>query len=406
MSVVDLINDANAVEQHGNDDGRIQVVVHRRRAACLDVGHIDGGDFGRPELGERAQGFHQPFVAFLGGTERIVREIERAAVVGLKHEKADRHGRIGLFKQPVRAGGQLFERDEIAERFAHFLSVDRDHVVVHPVTGRIVAAGGGALGDLAFVVREHQVHAPAMDVEPFAEVARAHGRALHVPAGKAVAPRRRPAHDVFGRGLFPQREVEGVALVGLSVQLARVGHHVFEHAAGQAAVAVFAIVSLDVEIDRAVAHIGESLVENGLGHFDLLDDMARSVGLDARREHVERPHGIVVALGVILRHLHRFELFEPGLLGDFVLAFVGIVFEVSHVGDVAHVTHLVARGPEVAEQQVEGDGGAGVSEMGIAVDGRAADIKSHERRVQRLELFFLAGERIVYGKRRFHRHGI
>ena len=53
---------------------------------------------------------------------------------------------------------------------------------------RVDAVGAAALGDLVLVVREDQVEAAAVDVERHAQPALAHGRALDVPAGAAVAP--------------------------------------------------------------------------------------------------------------------------------------------------------------------------------------------------------------------------
>ncbi len=63
--------------------------------------------------------------------------------------------------------------------------------------------GRGALGYLALVVREYEVHAAAVYVEAVAEIFTAHGRTLQMPGGKTVAPGRRPSHDMFGRSLFP-----------------------------------------------------------------------------------------------------------------------------------------------------------------------------------------------------------
>ena len=77
-------------------------------------------------------------------------------------------------------------------------------------------------------------------------------------------------------------------------------------------------------------------------------------------EHVEALHGRVVAVEVVLHNLHRLELLEPCLFGDLVLSLVGVVLEMAYIGDVAHVAHLVAQPGEVAEKDVEGDGGAGV----------------------------------------------
>ena len=62
--------------------------------------------------------------------------------MGLEDEEADGHGRVGLGEQRVAAGEELVEGDEIAERFAHFLTVDGDHVVVHPVAHGVMAVVG------------------------------------------------------------------------------------------------------------------------------------------------------------------------------------------------------------------------------------------------------------------------
>ena len=129
------------------------------------------------------------------------------------------------------AGEELFQCDEVAQRLAHLLSVDGDHVVVHPVVYHVVALRSHGLCDLAFVVREYQVHASSVDVEVRAQVFASHGRAFAVPAGETVAPGRRPAHDVFGLCLLPQGKVGGVVLLFLSVQFAGGVEHVVQVAA-------------------------------------------------------------------------------------------------------------------------------------------------------------------------------
>ena len=200
---------------------------------------------------------------------------------------------------------------------------------------------------------------------------------------------------MFGRGLLPQREVVGVALVRLPVQFARVGHDILQIAAREAAVAVFPVVFLHIEIDRPVRDVGEPVVENAPDQLDLLDDMARGVGLDRGRLDVERIHRPVVALRVVVRHLHRFELLEPRLLGDLVLALVGVVLQMAHVRHVAHVAHLVARSLQVAEQEVERHRRPGMPQVGIAVNGRSADIHADAPGHEGFELLLAAGERIV-----------
>ena len=168
---------------------------------------------------------------------------------------------------------ELIEGDEVAQRLAHLLSTNGDHVVVHPVGDGLFAVGGHALCDFRLVVREHEIHAAAVDVEGLAEVLASHGRAFHVPARETVAPRRRPTHDVLGLSFLPKGEVDGVMLLFLTAQLARGVEHLLEVASREDAVGVLLIIFLNVEIDRAVLHVGVAVVENLLDHGNLLDDV-------------------------------------------------------------------------------------------------------------------------------------
>ena len=137
---------------------------------------------------------------------------------------------------------------------------------------------------------------------------------------------------------------------------------------------VFLVILLHVEVDRTVALVGKTVVENLLYELFLLDDVARGVRLDARREHVERLHCSVIAVGVVLCYLHRLELFESCLLLNLVVSLVSVVLQVANIGDIAHVAHLISEVLEVAEEYVEGDSGACMSQMWVAIDGRSAHI--------------------------------
>ena len=134
----------------------------------------------------------------------------------------------------------------------------------------------------------------------------------------------------------------------------------------------------------------------------LLDDVACGLWLDAGRQHAQQVHGLVVAAGVVLCHFHRLELLKPCFLGNFVLAFVGIVFQVPHIGDVAHIAHFVTQVLKVAEEHIEGDGRAGVAQVGVAIDGGSAHVHAHVRLVERHKLFFAPCEGVIDVKRMVH----
>ena len=222
-----------------------------------------------------------------------------------------------------------------------------------------------------------------------------HSGALAVPAREAVAPGRWPAHDVLGLCLLPQGEVGLVALLAHPVEFAAGILHVVEVASAQSAIVVVAVIFLHVEIDAAVALVGISGIENLLHELFLLDDVPGGVRLDAGRQHAQRLHGGMVAIGIVLRHFHGLELLEARLLGNLVLALVGIVLEVPHVGDVAHIAHLVAQLLQMAEKHVEGDGGTRVTQVRIAIDGGAAHIHAHMGRRQRHKQLLAPRERVI-----------
>jgi hypothetical protein len=76
------------------------------------------------------------------------------------------------------------------------------------------------LGDLAFMMREEQVHAAAVNVELGAQVFGAHGRALDVPAREALPPGTIPTHDVLWRCRLPQGEIGLISFFFLAFETA------------------------------------------------------------------------------------------------------------------------------------------------------------------------------------------
>ena len=312
----------------------------------------------------------------------------------LEDEEADGHRGICLREFLVLSAEQLRQGDEIAQGFAHLLAVDRDHVVVDPVVDTLCVAAGHILGDLALVVREHQIHSAAVDVELVAEVFLAHHGAFQMPSRESLAPRTRPVHDVFRLGLLPKGEIVRSLLVALSVKCACSFTGVVQSAPGKDSVVVILVVFLHVKVHGSVGDVGVACVQNLLDGLDLLDDVSRGSRLDGWRRHVQQAHRLVVAERVGLHNLHRLKLFQPCLLGDLVLSLVGVVLKVSHVGDVPHVADLVAKMPEQFEKHIVGHSRTGVSEVSLSVDRRPADVHSHVSRLYRLEKLFRSSKSI------------
>ena len=150
-------------------------------------------------------------------------------------------------------------------------------------------------------------------------------------------------------------------LLVLSVEFAGLGDDIVEVTSAEFTVRIILGVFLHVHVDRSVRYVRVALIEDALHESYLLDDMARSVRLDGRRQYVERRHVTMIAVGVILHDLHRFELFEPCFLSYLIFSFIGIMLEVAYIGYIADIAHLITQILQIAVKDVERDSGTGMA---------------------------------------------
>ena len=102
-----------------------------------------------------------------------------------------------------------------------------------------------------------------------------------------------------------------------------------------------------------------------------------------------------IAVGVVLRNFHWLQLLQASLLLNLVIAFICIVLQVAHVGNVSNVANLIAQVLEIAEEYIECDGWSCMTEMRIAIHGRATNIHAHVRSVERSESLFCTSESVI-----------
>ena len=145
------------------------------------------------------------------------------------------------------------------------------------------------------------------------------------------------------------------------------------------------VVLLHIEIYASVALVGITRVENLLNGFNLLQNMAGGTRLDGRRGDIELAHSLVIAQSISLHHLHRLQLLEAGLLCNLILALIGIVLKMTYIGDVPHISDLIAKMPEQLAEHIVSHPGTGMAQMGFTINGRTADIHSHVTGMNGLE---------------------
>ena len=295
---------------------------------------------------------------------------------------------------------QLFGGDEgedlaallgLAVGAADLLGIEAGEAVVKPVSGEGLAGGALGLGEFVLVVGEHEVEAAAVDVEGVAEVFGAHGGALDVPAGAALAPEGIP-HRFAGLGGLPEGEVGGVALAA-AFEGARAGLLLVGAAVGE--LAVVGVLG-DVEPDVAASGVSKALVDQRLGDPQDLRHVLGGLGKLVDRIDAERGEALVVLGGVALGQ----RLHGGPLLGG------GVDQLVVHVGDVHDPGDVETLVDEVSLDRVKNDRADHVPDVRRFVDRRAAQVHPHLARRNWLEQFLLATQTIVNAQRHrfFHAH--
>ncbi|MNZ86245.1 hypothetical protein D3C78_1050620 [compost metagenome] len=292
------------------------------------------------------------------------------------HEEAHRFG-IELLEH-------IANGKEVAQGLGHLLVVHVDETVVHPGLRKGLAGRTFALGDFIFVVGELQIRTAPMDIEALAQHFAAHGRALDVPAGTALAPGAVPFD--FGRlgglGALPEHEIQRVVLAVVHSH-ALAGLQLVERLARQPAVArELAHGKVHVAIARL---IGQAAFLQPADHVQHLRHIVGGPGLEIRAFDAQ---GVRI---LVQRRNHA-----VGQLADGFAVFHGPTDDlVVDVGDVAHIGHAQAAGAQPALHDIKGDHGAGMPQMTQVIDGHAAHIHADVARLKRRKRFQCTRQRVV-----------
>ena len=232
-------------------------------------------------------------------------------------------------------------------------------------------------------MREDQVAAAAVKVERGPQKARAHHRALDVPAGTARTPGAVPGR-LARRLRLPQHEVEGIALVRIVGPVAALIGDVQHLGPGQMAQPAEGGPGIDVVVDAAARHVGETALDQRADGGDDVGDDVGGAGIHVRRADVQDLHvadevrGPAIAEGApVLTDLGR-------LAQDVVV----------DVGDVLDVAHGQPLALEVPHEHVGDRVGEGVAEVRGVVGRDAAHVEGDDR-TGGLERLDRARQRVV-----------
>ena len=224
------------------------------------------------------------------------------------------------------------------------------------------------------MVWEDQVTAAAVEIEAFAKVFHAHGRAFNMPARASVAPRAFPVRFA-GFGCFPQRKIKRVMLFVVNVN-AGAGHHIFQLASGKFAVAVKLF---NAVIYIAVKLIGIAFINKGLYNIDNFLHMLGNTRVNMRASYVQLIHYFKISVDITPADVAPLHAFLIRRIDDFIV----------NIGKILNMQNVIAFMLQKTADNVPGYKGARVADMGMVVRRNAANIHIGFAGMQRHKFFFL-----------------
>ena len=297
----------------------------------------------------------------LGLPEPLPREVQLFPIVPRQQEIAHRRG-------PVSLRDDVGNRVRVAERLRHLLVVDEQMLDVHPEAGERLAGRPFALRDLVLVVGKDQIDAAGMDVDRrLAEQAQRHRRAFQMPPRAArridEVPRR-----LARLGRLPEHEVADVFLLVAVAVDARARLHAVVVEPREAAVGRQ---RRDPEIDGSIAAIRQPVsIQRG-------DHVGHRFADWPRRSRAASPPPASNPSAARILVKRRDEL--VGVRPERHARFLGARNRpVVHVGEVDHLTHLIAEQmPKRSSQHVHADERTEIADVPACVHRQPAGVDPH-----------------------------
>ena len=270
---------------------------------------------------------------------------------------------------------------EVVERFGHFLVVNVDIAVVHPVTCKFFVRSTFTLCNFVFVVWEDKVLTAAVQVNCFTQMFAAHCRTFNMPARTAFAEWACPVW--FTRFCsFPQGKVCSGFLDFANFNSCAC-FQFFQWLMAQFAIVLERVYT---EVNVAVFNsICVSFVNKSLNNINDFRNMVRNSWTHICKANIQTLQVVIVFVFIFSCNSFKSNAFFNGTFDDFVI----------NVCNVGNIFYLVAFVFKVTAQCVKNNCRAGIADVDIVVNCRAANVDFVFTFYQWNKLFFFAGKCVV-----------
>ena len=223
-----------------------------------------------------------------------------------------------------------------------------------------------------------------MNVNRLPQVVQTHGRTLDVPARPPSPKRALPGR--FARlGPLPQRKVPRMFLARILLD-ARARQCFLQPTPAQFAVV---LVASDPKIHIPIQPVGVALLLQPQNHRRDPRHLLAHARVKVSRQDVELAQMAQVLAGVMVGQFQRVTPLFARTANDLVV----------DICEVGHKVNRIALVDQIATYGVEDDGSHRMADMGVGIDGRAADVHGDLARLMGHERLCLSGKRVVDTKR-------
>src|SRR5689334_16417424 len=200
-----------------------------------------------------------------------------------------------------------------------------------------------------------------------------------MPSRTACTPWTRPRR-LSGLAAFPKGEIHRMSLAFVDIY-ARTGLKIFHLSLREASVRRILV---DLEVHISIDGVCEPIIDQCFRHRDDVGHVFCSLRLFGWLSYPKLAHVFIIGFDIFVRNRVTGNALFVRTLNDLVV----------HIGEVLDEIDLVTVVFQIPAEHVEDECAASMADVAIIVDGHAADIHPDMLRLNRLERFLSAAERI------------
>ncbi len=211
----------------------------------------------------------------------------------------------------------LTYRKKVTQRFRHFLIINIQKPVMHPVPGKFFSACRLRLRDFIFMMRKDQIFSSCMNIDRIAQIFFRHHRAFNMPSRTSLSPWRLPCRFAFFFR-FPEYKIERLFFqISRYFNIPMTSLQIFQIFMRQ--LSIGSKFASPVIYRSVCCGISKSFVYQRADHFDHTVDLLRRQRVYGCRQNIHAFHILFALRNITAGNLTRIHSFLLRLFNDLIV---------------------------------------------------------------------------------------